>query len=74
MDCRKITEERGDPGALTIKVKEASMAVPITIINADESETEYASVDAMPEGPLKEEIKKVVARNPRATRIRKVVR
>lgn len=50
------------------------MAVPITIVNADLSETEYASVDAMPEGPLKEEIKKVVARNPRAKRIRKVVR
>ena len=32
------------------------MLIPITTIKADKSETNYASVDAMPASPLKDEI------------------
>jgi hypothetical protein len=49
------------------------MATEIIIINVDKTETSYPSVNDMPEGALKEEMKKMVARNPRATRIRKVL-
>ena len=50
------------------------MAVPITIVNVDLSETNYASIDEMPAGALKTEIAKVIARNPHATAIRKIMR
>ena len=36
------------------------MLIPITIINADESETNYASVDEMPDSAIKTEISRLV--------------
>jgi hypothetical protein len=54
---------------------ELTMAVEIVIVNVDKTETSYASVDAMPEGPLKEEIKKVLAKPSSAhlTKLRKLL-
>lgn len=39
------------------------MAVKIVIINKDKTETDYNSVDVMPAGSLKEEIKTVLSYN-----------
>lgn len=36
------------------------MLIPITIINADESKTNYTSVDEMPDSELKTEISRLV--------------
>ena len=36
------------------------MLIPITIINPDESETSYASVDEMPASAIKTEISRLV--------------
>lgn len=40
------------------------MLIPITIVNADLSETNYASVDEMPDSEIKTEIAKLIG-NPR---------
>jgi len=51
------------------------MGPTIVIVNSvDHTEVTFASVDDMPEGALKEEIKKVIKNNPRARIIRKILR
>lgn len=52
------------------------MATEIVIVNVDKTETSYASVDDMPEGAIKEEIKGLLANpnNSKLKKIRKVLR
>ena len=44
----------------------------IIIVKKDNTEEHYASVDLMPEGPMKVEIKKVLSHNPNLKVLRKV--
>jgi len=48
--------------------------VEIVIVNVDKSETKYSSIDLMPEGALKEELKKITRRNPSLDKIVKILR
>jgi len=48
------------------------MPTEIIIIKKDLTEEHYASVDLMPEGQMKEEIKKILLRNPRLKVLRKI--
>lgn len=48
--------------------------VEITIVNVDKSEVKYSSIDLMPEGALKEELKKIILRNPKVDKIVKILR
>lgn len=51
------------------------MGPTIIIVNSiDHTEVTFNSVDDMPEGPIKEEIKKVIRNNPKARLIRKILR
>ena len=49
------------------------MPTEIIIIKPDLTEEHFASVDLMPEGALKEEIKKILIRNPRLRVLRKIM-
>jgi hypothetical protein len=49
------------------------MPAEIIIINPDKSETRYQSAAQIPDGPLKDEIMKMVSRNPRAHKIVKII-
>lgn len=48
------------------------MPTEIIIVKKDLTEHHFASVDLMPEGPMKEEIKKILLRNPRLKVLRKI--
>ena len=48
------------------------MPTEIIIVKKDLTEVHFASVDLMPEGAMKEEIKKILLRNPRLKVLRKI--
>jgi hypothetical protein len=48
------------------------MLTEIILVKNDGTEEHFASVDLMPEGVMKEEIKKILLRNPKLKILRKI--